>query len=260
MRHNNQRQTLAKQDREDIRLTEAKLPDRESIVQTAETTEGEDQPVNAERDQFSVGALPEDMAFRSLKDRFPGKRSVDNEQLEETSVSVVFGERKSAREENAAELSPTNAQSMLALTSEGKHHWPEDRGRVSLPDSSLWQSRTETIPDAGLTAQSLSFVASLEAPVSMPLPPPRQIVADEIARHKLSSLRRSDLNAGKKTASPRSRLLRAYRVKVRAHLAAHRPNGGFGEGLVIVGFSLSGSGKVMSAHVVRSSGRHVLYV
>ncbi len=51
---------------------------------------------------------------------------------------------------------------------------------------------------------------------------------------------------------------RAYRRKVLAHLAANKPNGGMGRGMVRIAFALSRSGRLLSARVVRSSGRRAL--
>ncbi|NJM33510.1 MAG: TonB C-terminal domain-containing protein [Rhodomicrobium sp.] len=49
--------------------------------------------------------------------------------------------------------------------------------------------------------------------------------------------------------------MRAYKNSVRTHLAARKPAGRYGSGRLVVGFTLSRSGKVVSAKILKSSGK-----
>lgn len=101
------------------------------------------------------------------------------------------------------------------------------------------------------------FVA-LEEPVvvTAPLPERRGLLAGEVATQELSASLGPDFTKLKRTKS--SKLLDDYRTKVRAHLAALKPLGGLGSDTVVVGFTLTRSGKVTSAKILESRGIHYL--
>ncbi|WP_170937259.1 MULTISPECIES: energy transducer TonB [Rhodomicrobium] len=82
---------------------------------------------------------------------------------------------------------------------------------------------------------------TIAPPLSVPLP---------VRRTALSSVASLGPQAEIK-ADP----IDSYRANVRAHLAEHRPNGGPGSGNVVVGFTLSRTGKLVSARILESSGR-----
>ena len=67
---------------------------------------------------------------------------------------------------------------------------------------------------------------------------------------------RQEAQAGQDSASRGWAL--TYRYKVLAHLAANRPDGGIGRGTVRIAFSLTRSGRLISAHVSRSSGKRAV--
>jgi protein TonB len=92
-----------------------------------------------------------------------------------------------------------------------------------------------------------SAIPAQKTALMVPLPDRRRMVAGAIASHQQSS---SD------AAGPdeRGELASTYRAKVRAHLAAHKPAGGFGAGTVVVAFTLTRSGDVASARILRSRG------
>ena len=73
--------------------------------------------------------------------------------------------------------------------------------------------------------------------------------AREIARHELSSQHGTRLSRPERRTRTIPSNIRAYRADVRTHLAANRPSGGFGSGLVAIAFRLSVDGKIRSAQI-----------
>jgi TonB family protein len=84
-----------------------------------------------------------------------------------------------------------------------------------------------------------------------PLPVRRPYIASEIASHQLSSQSGSRLARLERPPRVPANVL-SYRASVRAHLAAHRPSGGFGSGRVSVSFRLSDDGKISSAQIIQA--------
>lgn len=82
-----------------------------------------------------------------------------------------------------------------------------------------------------------------------PLPEQRPYIAREIARHELSSQHGTRLSRPERRTRTIPSNIRAYRADVRTHLAANRPSGGFGSGLVAIAFRLSVDGKIRSAQI-----------
>ncbi len=87
---------------------------------------------------------------------------------------------------------------------------------------------------------------------SPPLPERRPYITTEIASQQLSSQSGTRLTRPERQTKPVPTNILAYRESVRAHLAAHRPSGGFGSGRVAVAFRLSDDGKVSSAQVIQA--------
>jgi protein TonB len=95
----------------------------------------------------------------------------------------------------------------------------------------------------------VKLAASAEPPP--PLPVRRPYIASEIASHQLSSQSGSRLTRPEPRPRVPAKIL-SYRASVRAHLAAHRPSGGFGSGRVSVSFRLSDDGKISSAQIIQA--------
>lgn len=89
-----------------------------------------------------------------------------------------------------------------------------------------------------------------------PLPARRFAYNAERARHApVGASPAGDPNDAGDAPTPRKRVLRAYKRSVRAHLEARKPAGRYGSGRLVVGFTLSRSGQVVSARIVKSSGK-----
>lgn len=102
----------------------------------------------------------------------------------------------------------------------------------------------------GISVRPLVELAA-NAVSAPPLPVRRPYVSGEIASHQLSSQSGSRLARLERPPRVPANIL-SYRASVRAHLAAHRPSGGFGSGRVSVSFRLSGDGKISSAQVIQA--------
>jgi protein TonB len=113
----------------------------------------------------------------------------------------------------------------------------------------------ERIGDPGIIIDR--FVALEEPAVAVPMPERRGLQAGEVATQELSASLGPDLTV-LKTGGKRDKLLAEYRAKVRAHLAGLKPPGGFGSDTVVVGFTLTRAGKVVSAKIVESRGIYLL--
>jgi TonB family protein len=107
----------------------------------------------------------------------------------------------------------------------------------------------ERIGDPGIIIER--FIAREEL-VAMPLPERRGFLPGEVTTQELSASLGPDLTVLK--GDSRSKLLDDYRVKVRAHLAGLKPPGGFGSDTIVVGFTITRSGKVSSAKILESRG------
>jgi protein TonB len=108
---------------------------------------------------------------------------------------------------------------------------PEDRSLVPRGASPEQSQQTHAVP---LPARRIAAVAAHAEPAN-----------PELAEGK----RERGVGAGD------SKRLRAFQAKVRAHLAANKPAGGYGAGRAVVAFNLSPGGGLASARIVRSSGR-----
>jgi protein TonB len=113
---------------------------------------------------------------------------------------------------------------------------PEDRASPLPPEAA------EPPLPAGQGASTAAAGPDIALPVPAETPP-----AGEKANAGKAKARGEPSPAASKKAN-------GYRVKVRAHLAAHRPAGGGGSGSAAVAFELSPKGHVLSARIARSSG------
>jgi TonB family protein len=139
-------------------------------------------------------------------------------------------------------------QSLRLLASQGGAFMPEDTGRIDpLADKAGGGAPAPDTPGETPSANGMPDAPDQKTARMVPLPDRRRMVAGAIASHEQSS---SD------AAGPdgRGELASTYRAKVRAHLAAHKPTGGFGAGTVVVAFTLTRSGDVASARILRSRG------
>jgi protein TonB len=139
-------------------------------------------------------------------------------------------------------------QSLRLLASQGGAFMPEDAGRIGpLADKADTAGLAPDTPGETPSANGMPDAPDQKTALLVPLPDRRRAIADAIASHEQAS---SD------AAGPdgRGESLHGYRAKVRAHLAAHKPTGGFGAGTVVVAFTLTRSGDVASARILRSRG------
>ncbi len=236
---------LSKEDKENIRAAGIKrLPDsqKKPTQSYAEVVGSTRPPVQAL--SVSVGILPEDHAIHPITQSIshePPKTTAESKH--HTSLFLTF-ERHIAAGYQAV-LPPVSLKSPRLVKAD-KRIWPEDTGYAPLNFESTRQVQQTVQKDNVLPSQAKLFKE--ERTVLLSLPPKRALVADEIARH--ASSRSRDDNPVAKPSLERKK----YESRVRAHLKLHRPNGGFGTGLVIVAFKLSRSGDVVSARILRSSG------
>ncbi|MBX2806140.1 MAG: TonB family protein [Hyphomicrobiales bacterium] len=85
-----------------------------------------------------------------------------------------------------------------------------------------------------------------------PIPKRRPFITSEVVSHQFSSQSGGRLIRTKRRTKKIPSYVRSYRRNVRAHIATHRPSGGFGSGRVSVSFTLSASGKINRAQVIRA--------
>ncbi|MGF1619988.1 MAG: energy transducer TonB [Rhodomicrobiaceae bacterium] len=144
------------------------------------------------------------------------------------------------------------------LASQVDSRWPEDLGKADAegqtasvaPETDLGSYKPGSAVMRG--AQEKGRPMPLEAP----LPERRTVYAHEIASH---NARGKEASKPRETASAKPRnsrreLLDNYRGEVRKHLASYRPPGGFGADTVVVGFTLTRSGEVATARILKSRG------
>ncbi len=244
---------LEKQDREPLRadLSPAKGATQD---ETAYARSQSQQPVvalNVTVPPDPASALPEDMGAQPprqagsdahLEASDEGRPAGTDRQEQATRHAEEEGPAEPALPEQRAERPATPlavARSAAFLAIHGTGHLPEDLRPLSSAGAS----------DAPLSDEAADAAS---APIAEAVPPParRQIAATEIAHHEENS---SSVAAETRQAA-RSRALNAYRAKVRGHLAAHKPRGGFGSDTVVVGFTLLRSGEVASARILKSRG------
>jgi protein TonB len=144
------------------------------------------------------------------------------------------------------------------LASREDLRWPEDAGKA---DAS---GRTASVkPETGSGSYKPAPAIMRgeperepSLPLEAPLPERRTVYAHEIASHEARGQRaaKSRKTASTTPRNSRRQLLDDYRGEVRNHLASYRPPGGFGADTVVVGFTLTRSGTVASARILKSRG------
>lgn len=133
--------------------------------------------------------------------------------------------------------------SSFAAERASQMYLPEaDRRQSPLPEDGRAPRAGRSVPLSQIALLAPPAPGVL-APHSVPLP---------VRRSAMASL------APAANADARGNPIEGYRADVRAHLAGHRPKGGAGSGDVVVAFTLSRAGKLMSARILRSSGAPAL--
>jgi TonB family protein len=152
----------------------------------------------------------------------------------------------------AARVAPVGSTTIVApLSSIQNSNWPEDSGQQDSRSTELAKSEAQTpIGDPGIIIDR--FFAVEEPAAAIAVPERRAMHTGEVASQELSSSSAPDLPSS--AGDRRTKLLGSYRAKVRAHLAGLKPPGGFGSDTVVVGFTLSRTGKVVSAKILESRG------
>jgi TonB family protein len=244
---------LEKQDREPIRadLSPAKGAAQDEMAHARPQAQQPVVALNVTVPPDPASALPEDMGAQPPRQAGSGAHpeAADEEQPAGTDRqeqaaqhAEQAGPAEPASREQRTERPVTPlavARSAAFLAFHGAAHLPEDLRPLSSGDTG----------DAPLSDE-VADAASAAIAEAVPPPARRQIAAAEIAHHEENS---SNVDAETPQAA-RSRALNAYRVKVREHLAAHKPRGGFGSDTVVVGFTLLRSGDVASARILKSRG------
>jgi protein TonB len=151
-----------------------------------------------------------------------------------------------------AARAPVGSTTIVAPLSAARNsNWPEDSGQHGPRPAELARSEAQMpVGDPGIIIDR--FFAVEEPAAAIPVPDRRAMLTGEVASQELSSSSAPDLppSAGNRPTT----LLGSYRAKVRAHLAGLKPPGGFGSDTVVVGFTLSRNGKVVSAKILQSRG------
>jgi protein TonB len=159
-----------------------------------------------------------------------------------------------------AALAAGSEESRASVLDMGAHGSPV--AAVLPKEAGIAMFAARIVEDAPMLPEDRSPVPGRPSPeqtqASRPVPPPARRVA------RLAQARRGGEAepANPKTADGKSarglaaaRKARGYQAKVRAHLAGNKPAGGYGSGRAVVAFKLSPRGGLISARIVRSSGR-----
>ncbi len=137
---------------------------------------------------------------------------------------------------------------------------PEDMGR--LPGSALPAPRAQPLVEAPKSAAEArrSVPHATRPALAVPVPARRMASAADLLLNEDETGSNASYAEHEAPAHHYAgrRVVAAYRAKVRAHLAAHKPDGGFGPGTVVVRFTLSRTGKVTTTSIVQSSGKSTL--
>lgn len=204
-------------------------------------------------------ALPEDAALNSASARSFMKlnKAKSISSLLPSDPAAAHSKAKEQVKREAAPPSQTAERAFYDNIDSSAQIWPEDAALFPRAPGADTAPRVHAnLQDEKSFAGAL--MPSTSSLPSAPVPPRRTSVADEIGPQRYASLNRDDRYEASGSSSSDVSATNAYRAKVRAHLAGHKPNGGFGEGLVVVRFTLSPSGQVMAARIIRSSGQESL--
>jgi protein TonB len=266
----------------DPRFAEAQIPEGD----------GEPEPIAQAQTPMPVsdGALPEDRGAAGIVDAppEPSPQQADSAPqtetpppAEETPAAVaadspdmaapeagpasVANEKAQTGEPAAAEASPAPAAVAESLpepdrpaethdVANPQQPLPEDGGAiVAQPAQSDPAPEPEPVAEAH---HPLPEVAALSAPVDapdMPLPRRRPVFA-KAAEDAQTGGTTSATATGEEKAGKTGDAVESYRQKVRERLAEFKPSGAAAAGTVVVSFTLSRSGAVSSAKILRSSG------
>jgi TonB family protein len=239
-----------KQDREMVRAEVLKA----AALRSRDARRNDQQPVAAiglTLPPWPIGTLPEDLGSgRTRLVRISDQKLASAEWSSEAEDAREAPARPAVAEPaaNKQEVPDSVGQSLRLLARQSGAFLPEDAGPIS--------PQADKVDPAGPAANALGRMRStgqaLDAPAQktalmVPLPDRRTIIASAAANHEQSST----AAAGRKESGKE---LSTYQANVRAHLAAHKPSGGFGAGTVVVAFTLTRSGDVASARILRSRG------
>ena len=243
-----------KQDREAVRAAAAANALAAEALPLREARPIDQQPVAAiglTLPRRPIGTLPEDLGIaRAGPVRIAAQRPTSLERLPSAANASETPARLASAEQAPKDprLLDSVGESLQLLARQGGAVLPEDAGRIGpLADKAGGGAPAPDTPGETPSANGMPDAPDQKTALMVPLPDRRRMVAGAIASHEQSS---SD------AAGPdgRGELASTYRAKVRAHLAAHKPTGGFGPGTVVVAFTLTRSGDVAAARILRSRG------
>ncbi len=206
-------------------------------------------------------ALPEDMALEALLPDYGFAKRTDGGKLR--GYAGLSGSRHQGPWEGRIRVAELHwageLYSRVGVTEPENARWPEDAGRG--PSSDRLSNPTADVEATYGAGPDLQPQTQQPLPpLTVPIPARRDLPADEIAFYDADSLSLADFErdnyerASMRSPPPAGHARHAYRAKVRAHLAANKPIGGLGSGMVVVSFTLSRSGSVRAVRVLNSSG------
>jgi protein TonB len=205
----------------------------------------------------------------SLAEETPAAVAVDSPDMPapEAGAASVADEKSQTSEQAATEASPAPAAAAEPVpepdrpaetqeVAKPQQPLPEDGGTaiVALPAGPDPAPEPEPAAEAH---RPLPEVAALSAPgvdaPDMPLPRRRPVFA-KAAEDAQTGGTTSATDTGEEKAGKTGDAVESYRQKVRERLAEFKPIGAVASGTVVVSFTLSKSGAVSSAKILRSSG------
>jgi TonB family protein len=254
-------EALAKGDRQDVRSSSTQTV---SVQVQADFSQALDEEIKTsltvEAPHLYSAPLPEDAAIRSVSGSVSATPNGTNRAPAESppiDQAIAHAEFAEESEENAGLTARAVANIPQEHADLSGQIWPEDAGLFSsIRGAATAPPAYPNLKDERfLQGVALQETSSLPA---IPVPPRRAFLVEEIEGKQTTNLKASSGSERNEPSSSRKNAPSVYRAKVRAHLAGYKPNGGFGRGLVVVRFTLSPSGKVMAARIIRSSGEESL--
>ncbi len=265
---------LTRSDSENLPRTHASPPDLDVEQAAAPVASGQDE------EWAVLGDLPEDVgtlgaARAKSLDHRPALR--DRRQTAGTERTIAAQSKQIKGELREIGGAPRETRLSFDSAKENLTHrrsppGSEDASRVAValppfnpapePDAAGLGAHTSLVPLPKESARLALFMPPLpESPrqTQVPIPVRRAayLMKPESDRDANAGMDKEAANA-RVEQRPGDASVLAYRAKVRAHLAANKPSGGPQPGSVLVGFTLSRTGRLTARRILRSSGKSAL--
>lgn len=231
--------------------TELAAPAHDEVI-----VEPHDASSNAARRGMSAGTLPEDAGAATAQAPVPASVMAKAEPAAE--APSVPKNLAAPAAIDAPDMPLPRRRPVLAKDAEETvANEPAHDVAVAEPDlgssrSAGMMASAESADEASPAPKELAAAADFEMS-DIPLPKRRPLLARAADEAQASGSTGAVTPAESKSAKADNGV-EAYRRKVRARLAEFRPTGSVGSGIVVVTFTLSKSGDVSSASILRSSG------